>query len=273
MRCVGQDAMETMQMSYETLLVVVEDKVATVSLNRPHVLHALNAQIFDELEHAFVALTADCEVRVILVTGAGERAFAAGADIRELQAADAVTGEMKSRRGQAVFRFIESCGKPVIALLNGFALGGGCELALSCTLRIASETAKLGQPEVKLGLIPGYGGTQRLPRLVGQAAALKLLMTGEMIGALEALRIGLVDEVVSAGMLRARGEELARMIVGVAPMAVTACLEAVRRGSHVDLDDALDIEAEIFGRLCGTEDKAEGTAAFVEKRVPMWTGR
>jgi enoyl-CoA hydratase len=260
-------------MSYETLLCVVDRSVATVTLNRPKVLHALNAQVFDELERMFVALTADAAVRVILLTGAGEKAFAAGADIRELESADVVSGEMNARRGQAVLRLIESCGKPVIALINGFALGGGCELALACTLRIASENAKLGQPEVKLGLIPGYGGTQRLPRLIGATAALKLLMTGAMIGAAEALRIGLVDEVVSAGQLLARGEELARMIVGVAPLAATACLEAVRRGSHVDLDDALDIEAEIFGRLCGTADKAEGTLAFLEKRVPVWTGR
>jgi enoyl-CoA hydratase len=161
----------------------------------------------------------------------------------------------------------------VIALINGFALGGGCELALACTLRIASETAKLGQPEVKLGLIPGYGGTQRLPRLIGEAAALKLLMTGELIGAAEALRIGLVNEVVPADQLLQHGEALARKIVHVAPLAATACFEAVRRGSHVELDDALDIEAEIFGRLCGTDDKAEGTAAFLQKRPPVWTGR
>ncbi|WP_263383283.1 enoyl-CoA hydratase/isomerase family protein [Granulicella arctica] len=260
-------------MSYETLLCVIDREVATITLNRPKVLHALNTQAFDELEQVFVALTADNAVRVILLTGAGEKAFAAGADIRELQTVGSVSGEMKSRRGQAVFRLIETCGKPVIALINGFALGGGCELALACTLRIASEAARMGQPEVKLGLIPGYGGTQRLPRIVGQAAALKLLMTGEIIGSAEALRIGLVDEVIPTDQLMKRGEELARMIVAVAPLAATACLEAVRRGSHVELEDALDIEAEIFGRLCGTLDKAEGTAAFVEKRPAVWMGR
>ena len=260
-------------MSYTTLRCVVERQIATITLDRPHVLHALSTEVFDELERAFVALIADVAVRVILVTGAGEKAFAAGADIRELQMVDAALGEVKSRRGQAVFRLIESCGKPVIALINGFALGGGCELALACTLRIASETARLGQPEVKLGLIPGYGGTQRLPRLVGEAAALKLLLTGEIIGAAEALRIGLVDEVVPRGLLLARGEELGRMMVAAAPLAVTACLEAVRRGSPVALDDALGIEAAIFGRLCGTEDKQEGTSAFLAKRTPMWTGR
>jgi enoyl-CoA hydratase len=260
-------------MSYETLLCTIDREVATVTLNRPNVLHALNTQMFDDLERLFVALASDDAVRVILLTGAGERAFAAGADIAELEALGAVAGELKARRGQAVFRLIESCGKPVIALINGFALGGGCELALACMLRIASESAKLGQPEVKLGLIPGYGGTQRLPRLIGQAAALRLLMTGELIGAAEALRIGLVDEVVPADRLLAHGERLARMILNAAPLAVIACIEAVRRGSHVELDDGLDIEAEIFGRLCGTEDKTEGTAAFLNKRAPLWAGR
>ena len=260
-------------MNYETLSCRIEHEVATVTLNRPKVLHALNSQVFDELERLFSDLAADEAVRVVLLTGAGEKAFAAGADINELTSTNVVTGELKARRGQAVFRLIETCGKPVIALVNGFALGGGCELALACTLRIASETAKLGQPEVKLGLIPGYGGTQRLPRLVGQAAALKLLMTGQIIGAAEALRIGLVDEVVPAEALMARGEELARAILAAAPLAVTACLEAVRRGSHVELDDAMEIEAEIFGRLCGTADKAEGTVAFLEKKPPVWGGR
>jgi enoyl-CoA hydratase len=260
-------------MSYKTLLCVVDGNVATVTLNRTNVLNALNAEMFDELEHLFMALSADASIRVILLTGAGEKAFAAGADIGELAPLDAAAGQTKARRGQGVFRLIETCGKPVIALVNGFALGGGCELALACTLRIASETAKLGQPEVKLGLIPGYGGTQRLPRLVGQAAALRLMMTGELIGAAEALRIGLVDEVVPADLLLQHGAALARKIVAVAPLAVAACIEAVHRGSQVDLDDALQIEAEIFGRLCGTEDKAEGTAAFLLKRPPDWVGR
>lgn len=260
-------------MSYETLLCVVEDRIATVTLNRPKVLHALNTQVFDELESVFLMLKADPAVRVILLTGAGEKAFAAGADINELAATNATTGEAKARRGQAVFRLIETCGKPVIALVNGFALGGGCELALACTMRLASETARLGQPEVKLGLIPGYGGSQRLPRLVGKPAALKLLLTGEMIGAAEALRIGLVDEVVPGDKLMARGRELATAIAGMAPLAVAGCMEAVERGSELALDAAIEIEAEIFGRLCGTADKAEGTAAFLEKRTANWTGR
>ena len=278
MSCTGDHTMRSIVRNheaapYETLTCVIDRELATITLNRPKVLHALNTHLFDELERVFMTLAADGSVRAILLTGAGDRAFAAGADITELSAASVVSGELKARRGQAIFRLIESCGKPVIALVNGFALGGGCELAMACTMRLASETAKLGQPEVKLGLIPGYGGTQRLPRLVGQPQALKLLMTGEIIGAAEALRIGLVDEVVSPDHLLARGEELARMMLATAPLAMTACMEAVRRGSHVDLEDALDIEAEIFGRLCGTEDKAEGTAAFLEKRPPVWTGR
>jgi len=259
--------------NYETLLCEVKDQVARVTLNRPQVLHALNAQVFDELEAVMRALAEDLEVRVILLTGSGEKAFAAGADINEIAEADVSSGEAKARRGQEVFRFIETCGKPVIACINGFALGGGCELAMACTMRLASETARLGQPEVKLGLVPGYGGTQRLPRLIGQPMALKLLLTGEMIGAAEALRIGLVDEVVPAERLMERAEVLAKMIAGMAPLAIAGCMEAVRWGSALGLDAALEVEAEIFGRLCGTADKAEGTKAFLEKRAAVWAGR
>jgi len=259
--------------SYETLLCQVKDQVGTVTLNRPAVLNALNAKVFNELEHAFMTMTGDVNVRIIVVTGAGEKAFAAGADINELARLDVATGEAKARRGQEVFRTIETCGKPVIAGINGFALGGGCELAMACTIRVASETAKLGQPEVKLGLIPGYGGTQRLPRLVGQSMALKLLLTGEMIGAVEALRIGLVDEVVPASRLMERCEELAKTMVSMAPLAIAGCMEAVRWGRDLGLAAATDVEAEIFGRLCGTGDKAEGTKAFLEKRTPVWAGR
>jgi enoyl-CoA hydratase len=260
-------------MTYETLLYEAHDQLATITLNRPAVLHALNAQVFDELEHVFRTMASDATIRVILLTGSGEKAFAAGADINEIAATDAVTGQAKAKRGQGVFRLIETCGKPVIALINGFALGGGCELAMACTMRLASDKARLGQPEVKLGLVPGYGGTQRLPRLVGAPAALKLLLTGEMITASEALRIGLVDEVVPADRLMHRGEELARAIIAMAPLAVAGCLEAVQRGSALEIDSATGVEAEIFGRLCGTADKTEGTTAFLEKRSPVWTGR
>ena len=268
LRCRGEKPV-----NYETLLCEVKDQIGRVTLNRPEVLHALNAKVFNELEHAFMSMTADVAVRAILLTGAGEKAFAAGADINEIARLDVATGEAKARRGQEVFRTIETCGKPVIAGINGFALGGGCELAMACTIRVASETAKLGQPEVKLGLIPGYGGTQRLPRLVGQSMALKLLLTGEMIGAAEALRIGLVDEVVPANRLMERCEELAKTMVGMAPLAIAGCMEAVRWGRELGLVAATDVEAEIFGRLCGTADKAEGTKAFLEKRAPVWAGR
>ena len=251
----------------------VRQQVATVTINRPRVLNALNEQVFEGLRGLFTMLAKDDTVRVILLTGAGEKAFAAGADIGELATTNRVSGQILSRRGSTIFRKIETCGKPVIALINGFALGGGCELAMCCTMRIASETARLGQPEVKLGLIPGYGGTQRLPRLVGQSAALKLLLTGEMITAEEALRIGLVDEVVAADRLMERGNELARSIIAMAPLAVSGCLEAVYKGAGRSLDDALNVETGIFGRLCGTSDKAEGTKAFLEKRPAVWTGR
>ena len=260
-------------MTFQTLLLEIEDGIALLTLNRAKLLNALNKEVFDELEAAFRALKDDAAARVILITGAGEKAFAAGADINELAAADAAGGEQKAMRGQAVFRLIETCGKPVIALVNGFALGGGCELALACTLRLASETARLGQPEIKLGLIPGYGGSQRLPRLIGRSAALKLLLTGEMIAAPEALRLGLVDEVHPPERLLARGREIASSIASMAPLAIGGILEAVHRGEGLAIEQATAVEAEIFGRLCGSADKAEGTRAFLEKRTPTWSGR
>ena len=220
----------------------------------------------------FGTLATDPAIRVILLTGAG-RAFAAGADIGELAATTAEEGAAFSLRGQQVFRHIETLGKPVIACIQGFALGGGCELAMACTLRLAADDARLGQPEVKLGVIPGYGGTQRLPRLVGRGAALKLLLTGEMIPAEEALRIGLVDEVVPAVELMQRAEALARSIAAQAPLAVAETLHVVDEGLDVTIGAALRLEAEHFGRLCGTADKGEGTRAFLEKRAPVWKGR
>jgi enoyl-CoA hydratase len=262
-------------MSYETLLLAVEGQVATITLNRPKVLNALNAAMIHELEEVFTKLVDDAAVRVALLRGAGGKAFAAGADIGELAAADASSGELLAGRAQRVFRRIETLGKPVIACIDGFALGGGCELAMACTLRLANEAARLGQPEIKLGLIPGYGGTQRLPRLVGQGAALKMLLTGAMVDAAEALRIGLVDELVAgdSDALMIRAGELATLIAGMPPLAVAAAIEAVGRGADLRLDDALAFEATIFGRLCGTEDKREGTQAFLEKRRAVWTGR
>jgi enoyl-CoA hydratase len=260
-------------MTYETLQVAIADGVATLTLNRPKVLNALNAAMVRELGEAFTAMADDHAVRVVLLRGAGGKAFAAGADIGELAQADAALGQQMSESTQRVFRRIETMGKPVIACIDGFALGGGCELAMACTLRLASEAARLGQPEIKLGLIPGYGGSQRLPRLVGQGAALKMLLTGAMVDAAEALRIGLVDEVLPADKLFERATELAHLIAGMPPLAIAATIEAVGRGADMRLDEALALEAAIFGRLCGTDDKCEGTKAFLEKRSPAWTGR
>jgi enoyl-CoA hydratase len=260
-------------MNYENILVDVVDSVAVVTLNRPKVLNALNAALFSELDAALDALGADDAVRAVIVTGAGEKAFAAGADIQELAAVNGLEGQALAARGQRVFGKMEDLGKPVIAAINGFALGGGCELAMSATLRIASETARLGQPEVKLGLIPGYGGSQRLPRLVGKGAAMKLLLTGEMVSAAEALRIGLVDEVVPAAELMTRAKTLAGAIAGMAPIAVRQCIAAVNGGYDLPLGEALAHEAALFGLCCGTADKAEGTRAFLEKRAAKWQGR
>ncbi|MGA9584712.1 MAG: enoyl-CoA hydratase-related protein [Terracidiphilus sp.] len=259
-------------MDYENLRVEKRGALAIVTLDRPKVLNALNTATFAELDSAFDELASDGEVRVALLTGAGERAFAAGADIRELAAVNAREGKAFSLHGQAVFRKIETLGKPVIACVRGFALGGGCELALACTLRLAAEDAKFGQPEVKLGVIPGYGGSQRLPRLVGRGAALKLLLTGAIIDAAEALRIGLVDEVVPAADLMQRAESLATEIAAQAPLAIAETLRVVDEGLDVALDLALLREADRFGHLCDTADKAEGTTAFLEKRKPVWKG-
>ena len=259
-------------MTYENLLCETTGPIATVTLNRPKVLNALNTQTFNELEAVFTSLAADVSIRAILITGAGEKAFAAGTDINELTTLNAAEGEAKAMRGQQILNLIETCGKPVIALINGFALGGGCELALACTLRLAGENARLGQPEVKLGLIPGYGGTQRLPRLVGPSAALKLILTGAIIDATEAHRIGLIDEIVPTDQLLTRGLELAATIATMAPLAITASLEAVRLGADLSLNNALATEATLFGQLCGTADKTEGTTAFLAKRPPTWMG-
>ena len=244
--------------------------LAQVTIDRPKVLNALNAETIGELATAFGDLAADKEVRVILLAGAGERAFVAGADIRELAALAPQEAQDFAQRGQAVFRRIETLGKPVIACIHGFALGGGCELAMTCTVRIAAEDAKLGQPEVKLGILPGYGGTQRLPRLVGRGAALKLLLTGAIVDAREALRIGLVDEVVPAEQLMPRAEALALEMAANAPLALGEVLRVVEKGMDQPLDRAIGIEAEAFGRLSATADKAEGTRAFLEKRAPVW---
>lgn len=246
--------------------------IATITLHRPEVLHALDATMFDEIERAIQQLAGDDEVRVILITGSGDRAFAAGADIRALTETDAVSGRAVSERGQQVFLGIERCSKPVIACVNGVALGGGCELALACTFRIASDRARLGLPELKLGLIPGYGGSQRLPRLIGRSAALRLILTGTAVDATEALRLGFVDEVVPAAELMPRAHAVATSIAAMAPLAISGVIEAVARGEGKPTEDAMQVEAEIFGRLCGTADKHEGLIAFLGKRPPKWIG-
>ena len=260
-------------MNFENILLELREPLAIVTLNRPKVLNALNRATFSELERVFTGLAANESIRAVLLTGAGEKAFAAGADIQELTAISAIEGQELAARGQRIFELIESCGKPVIACINGFALGGGCELAMACTIRLASETARLGQPEVKLGLLPGYGGSQRLPRLIGKGAALKLLLTGEIVSAAEAHRVGLVDEVIPATGLMQRGENLALAIAANAPIAVRQTIAAVQAGCDLPLRQALDLEASLFGLCCATEDKAEGTRAFLEKRPPAWKGR
>jgi enoyl-CoA hydratase len=259
-------------MDFNNIRLEKRPPLAVLTLNRPKALNALDAGTLRELESAFEDLAGDSAIRVVLLTGAGGRAFAAGADIRELAAVAPEEGRVFALRGQGVFRRIETLGKPVIACIQGFALGGGCELAMACTLRIAAEDAKLGQPEVKLGIIAGYGGTQRLPRLVGRGAALKMLLSGAIVDAQEALRIGLVDEVVPVGDLMGRAAALATEIAANAPLAISETLHAVDEGLSLPLELGLLREAGRFGELCATADKAEGTAAFLEKRTPVWTG-
>lgn len=258
--------------SWETLRCEREHMLATVTLDRPKALNALNAAMLRDLSACFAELSDDRDVRVVLLTGTGDRAFAAGADIRELQALDEASGRELSERGQAVFAAIESCGKPVLACLNGLALGGGLELALACTLRLAATHAQLGLPEAKLGLVPGFGGAFRLRRLVGRPAALRLLLTAESIDAQEALRIGLIDEVCSPEQLLARARALAQAMAGLAPLAVRAVLELDRQQAAPHSADALAAETEVFGRLCATADRREGVAAFLAKRPPAWSG-
>lgn len=260
-------------MAYENILLETSGNIATITLNRPKVLNALNQALLKELSAAIEEIAVNDAIRVVLLTGSGEKAFAAGADIQELAQVSGIEGQQLAERGQKLFSRMENLGKPVIACINGFALGGGCELAMSATIRIASETARLGQPEVKLGLTPGYGGSQRLPRLAGKGAALKLLLTGEIIAAAEALRIGLVDEVVPAAELILRATQLAQAIAAVAPIAVRQTIAAVHAGYDLPLDQALAFEASLFGLCCATKDKAEGTKAFLEKRPPNWTGK
>jgi len=261
-------------MPYEDILVEIEEPVAVVTLNRPAVLNALRTRLLAELGDAFGELEADARVRVVIVTGAGEKAFAAGADISELrQLASAASGADQARSGQALTRQIERLSKPVIMAINGFALGGGCELAMAGDVRIAAENAKFGQPEVNLGLIPGYGGTARLTRAVGKGMSAYLCLTGEMIDAAQALRLGLVQLVVPQAELMTQARRVAATIASKAPLAVTACKRVINSGAHLSIDDALELEALAFGTLVDTEDIKEGTTAFLEKRKPVWQAR
>src|SRR5712672_3582978 len=247
--------------------------IAYVTVNRPKVLNALNTPTWTDLRAAFEDAKADASVHGVILTGAGDKAFIAGADISELANVDAYDAEESSRFGQGVLDLIENLGKPVIAAINGFALGGGCETAMACTIRIAAEHAKFGQPEVKLGVIPGGGGTQRLPRLIGKGRALQLILSGEVIGAQEAYRIGLVNEVVLATDLITRSETILKQIFSNAPLAVKYALEAVNKGLQTSQDEGLSLEASLFGLCAGTEDKKEGTQAFLQKRAAQFQGR
>jgi enoyl-CoA hydratase len=259
--------------TFENLLYEKRDRIAYVTLNRPKVLNALNTPTWTDLHAAFSDAQADPSILGVILTGAGDKAFIAGADISELAQATAFQAEQSSRFGQVVLDLIETLGKPVVAAVNGFALGGGCETAMACTMRVAVETARFGQPEVKLGLLPGGGGTQRLPRLIGKGRALQLILTGETIDAREAWRVGLINEVVASADLIPRAEVILRQIFANAPIAVRYSLEAVNGGMQTSQAQGLLLEAALFGLCAATEDKTEGTAAFLAKRPPSFQGR
>jgi len=260
-------------LTLENVLYEKRDAIAYVTINRPKVLNALGKATWADLRAAFEDARDDDAVRGVILTGAGDKAFAAGADISELAQASAVQAERLSCLGQEVLDLVENLGKPVVAAINGFALGGGCETAMACTIRIAIEHARFGQPEVKLGLLPGGGGTQRLPRLVGKGRALQLILGGGMIDAQEAWRIGLVNEVVPADSLIPRAEAILKEIAANAPLGVRYALEAVNKGLEASQAEGLALEASVFGLCAATEDKAEGTSAFLEKRAAQFHGR
>jgi enoyl-CoA hydratase/carnithine racemase len=264
---------ETVGLALANVLYAKKGNIAYVTVNRPKVLNALNTPTWSDLRKAFEDARDDAAIRGVILTGAGDKAFIAGADISELAHVSAFEAEQSSRFGQQVLDLIENLGKPVIAAVNGFALGGGCETAMACTIRIAVETAKFGQPEVALGLLPGGGGTQRLPRLVGKGRALQLILSGEMITAQEAYRIGLVNEIVPAAELTARAEAILRKIASNAPIAIKFALEAANKGMETSQGEGLLLEASYFGLCAATEDKKEGTTAFLEKRAPQFRGR
>ena len=259
-------------MSFDNLLLERDGAVAVITISRPQVLNALNVPTFDELRHTILELKHDASIRAVIVTGAGDKAFVAGADINELVTQPPAQGKEHALRGQHVFDLIENMGKPVIAAINGYALGGGCELAMACTLRIAADTARLGLPEINLGIMPGYAGTQRLPRLVGKGRALDLILTGRHIPASEALQIGLVNRVVPAADLMTSARALAGELATKAPIATQYLIEAVNKGLEVSFDKAQFLEATLFGLVTSTDDMREGTTAFLEKRKAAFKG-
>jgi enoyl-CoA hydratase/carnithine racemase len=261
------------QSSFETILYEKRNATALVTLNRPKVMNALNQKAISELRYVFEDIRVDPQIRGAILTGAGEHAFIAGADIGELSTATPVDAERRTRAGQELFSLVEQLGKPVIAAVNGLALGGGCEAALACTIRLASPNARFGQPEIKLGLIPGFGGTQRLPRVVGRGVALQLILTGEMVSADDAYRLGLVNEIVEAPNLIARAEQILTQIGANAPLAVGFAIEAVNRGLDGSLAEGLALEGKLFALCTATADMREGTAAFLQKRSPKFEGR
>ncbi len=260
-------------MAYEHVTVEKRDGIAYITLNRPKVLNALNDALVGELGQIFEDVGSDDSISVLIRTGSGEKAFAAGADISEITKKDALSGLAMAENGQRVLRLLETMRKPSIAAVNGFALGGGCEISMACTIRIAADNAKFGQPEVNLGIIPGYAGTQRLCRIVGRGVAMELVLTGRIIDADEALRIGLVTKVVPADELTAAAEKLAKTLKGKGPLALRAAMEVINQGFDLSFDDACRLEANMFGVLCATEDMKEGTGAFLEKRKPDFKGK
>lgn len=261
-------------MSFENVSVEISEGIGVLTINRPKALNALNEDTLNEIEAALEQLEGDAAVSAVIITGAGDKSFIAGADIRELSGLDATGGRESALRGQSIFDRIEAFDKPVVAAVNGFCLGGGCELALACHLRVASENARFGQPEVKLGLVPGYGGSQRLPRLVGKGRALEMLLTGEMISAEEAYRIGLANRVVPADQdLMETARELCGSMLKNGPLALRLAIRAVNEGMDLPLERGLELEAALFGLTCGSADGKEGTQAFLEKRKPSFSGK
>ena len=260
-------------MEYKNIKLGKDGSVAIVTIDRPQVLNALNDETIAELDHCFTAIAGDDSVLCVILTGGGEKSFVAGADINELAVCDVVSGRAKCDRGQTLLSKIENLRQPVIAAINGFALGGGCEIAMACDIRLASEKAKIGQPEVSLGIIPGYGGTQRLSRLVGRGKAKQMIFTGDHINAAEALRIGLVDEVYPPEELMTKAKEMARKIASKGPLAITAAKKVINLGLDVDLKSGCEHEASLFAGICASEDKTEGTKAFLEKRKAEFKGR